>query len=475
VAGRKAQLRWIAQTVTRIQNRIEEEEEEAMDGTNRTSNFRSIREHINQPIRDALSLLSSARSQDQVVEAGRILSSIDIAGTQPLNIQERIVKATAMTGLMYIALNITEIMLDLGHFPSEICQEALSDGLRRMGRLERLEKLLIQLGQVAQSCQQRLSVVAFNTFLAALCDVGTEKDVTLPQQAVINHIHRIHSIALAWSYVENLHTTQQIMAVVPDAVSYATVIQAASMVGNRTLALDIWKLLKERNIQTNIVAYNAQLRIIKDGGISKEQDFVEDSTNQRDKEILRVWDNEIVVDPCVKPDKYTIDLILLPLIRTGRIGELETILDDFVKHNSEKVVSDAFAAFLLTIVGGGEVSSARALFETYVLPTLSPVMVSEAGGMIRMVRPKTRHFNALLEGYRKEKLKLNKAEADEAWGLYQLLCQSTNVRPDEYTITSMMGLCRNTTELSNLLHDATSKHDITISSVVLRAARKYTI
>jgi Pentatricopeptide repeat domain len=365
-----------------------------------------------------------------------------------------------------------------------------------------LEKLLCQFGAVARAQNKQISLVAFNTYLAALCDVVTEKDASMQQQRgdtsgvegvtssslttpYTTTDYKTEALEQAWQWIQDPAKTAREMVILPDTVSYATVIQAAATVGNQTLVDAIWKEFKARNIKPNIVAYNARLRTVTagsgDSSRHRQQHHLRDDVRaehkKRDREILAVWDNEIATDPYVSPDKYSIDLLLLPLIRAGRVGDVEALLDIFVKRNSETVVSNAFTAFLLTVVGGGELSTARALFETYILPTLSPVMVGDAGGMIRMVRPTTRHFNVLLEGYRRVMEHTDNdvakyAAAEEGWGLYRLMMQSLGARPDAYTITSMMGLCRTSTELSNLLFEAISDVDIDCSSVVLRAACK---
>lgn len=485
VASRKTQLRWITQTVQKIQARTSK-------GTDEMA--------ANAQLVQALALLSNSRTQQQVLEAGRMLEAANISETQPVSIQERVVKAAAMTGLLRPALTLTEhMLLACKHLPAEICQDAVCNSLRRAGRIQRLERLLCQFGVVARTQNQQISLVAFNTYLAALCDVATGKDSAAQQQqkrgesgmvegleafAQSRANYKAETLRQAWQWIQDPARTARDMAVLPDTVSYATVIQAAAIVGNLTLVDSIWKELKARNIQPNIVAYNARLRTVSvtsDGRERFQWDALGD-IKKRDQEILAVWDNEIATDPYVSPDKYTIDLLLLPLIRAGRVGDVESLLDSFVKRNSETIVANAFTAFLLTVVGGGELATARALFETYILPTLSPVMVGDAGGMIRMVRPTTRHFNVLLEGYRKRMQNghfdqsatdvANHAAADEGWGLYRLMIQSLGVRPDAYTITSMMGLCRTSVELSHLLFKAISDFGIDCSSVVLRAACK---
>jgi Pentatricopeptide repeat domain len=506
VTSRKTQLRWIVQTVQKIQARNN------TGGGGRSSSKRTdpiendhtviVHHHQNQVqqyapvLLDGLELLSSARTQAQVLEAGRMIEAVDVCRTQPLAIQERVIKAAAMTGLLHLALTIVEHMLLVScHLPSPICQDAMANGLRRAGRIQRLGDLLCQFGNVARAQNKSISLIAFNTYLAALCDIVTEKDGAIKQQRGENYIMgdldlsgdtsdgKAAALDRAWYWIENLDRTVRSMAVMPDSVSYATVIQAAAFMGNQTIVDAIWKALQFRKVQPNIVAYNARLRTTNVSTSSRRTLSGFGRQKKGDQEILQVWDTEISQDRGVCPDKFSIDLLLLPLIRSGRVGDVESLLDSFIKRNSETVVSNSFTAFLYTVVAGGELASARALFEMYILPTLSPVMVGDAGGMIRMVRPTTRHFNVLIEGYRKRFQNENKESstrndfvnndsANEAWSLYRLMLQSLSARPDSYTITSMMGLCQTSTELSNLLYQAVADLDIECSAVVLRAACK---
>jgi Pentatricopeptide repeat domain len=495
VTSRKTQLRWITQTVQKIQGRHSQ-----FSYADRISDDPSV---ASQLLLDALEVLSTARTQAQVLDAGRLLESVNVASTQPIAIQERVVKAAAMTGLLQLAFSITEHMVHVsGHLPSPICQDAMANALRRVGRVQRLEDLLRQFGSVARSLNKSTSLIAFNTYLAALCDIVTEKDGAVQQQrgggefsnnmgdvdvSLVMANYKNKAFDQAWYWIEDQNRTLQCMAITPDSVSYATVLQAAAFVGNQTVIDAIWGELKVRKIQPNIVAYNARLRSTKVNSgnmIARSKNLSRPGRHKkRDQEILKVWDTEISKDPGVSPDKFSIDLLLLPLIRSGRVGDVESLLDGFIKRNSETVVSNAFTAFLLTVVAGGELATARALFEMYILPTLSPVMVGDAGGMIRIVRPTTRHFNVLIEGYRKQ-LTIESSEqpknenavqhdaAREAWSLYRLMLRSHSARPDSYTVTSMMGLCTKSLELSQLLYEAITELGIECSSVVLRAACK---
>jgi len=398
------------------------------------------------------------------LEAGRLLESLDIASTEPVEVQERVIKAAAMTGLLSLALNLMDSLLSANSLPSDITQDALCSNLRRAGKLSSLEDILLRMGRLALEHSSTISVASFNIYLAALCDIVTEKDVT-PKR---DNTSRADLLRRAADWLQSNRATAE-LGVTPDSVSFATVLHAAAAVGNRTMTDMLWEELRSRNIQPSIVAYNARLRIANRRGSA-------------DKKVLSVWD-EIVGDPKIKPDRYTIDLVVLPLIRAGRVGDVEDLLDRFVTSNSEKVVSNGFAAFLLTIVRGGELSTARALFDMYMLPALSRLMIGDVGSM-RLVIPTARHLNILIEGYRsclespyssKQDYERNvvgqgTTAFQEGWKLYDMMLQSPSIQPDSYTMTSMMGLCSSSSELTELLGQATNELSIECSSAVLRAA-----
>ena len=520
ISSRKMQLRWIAQTVQKLIYRKNSRSSNSLVDANSSnssldaeSSSNIIRSNItaarsSQLLLEGLELLCLARTQAQVTEAGRMIESANVIQTQSIAIQERVVKATAMTGLLHIAVRVIEHMVhNEQYLPSPICQDAISNGLRRAGRIQQLNQLLLQLGSIARPQNRSISLIAFNSYLAALCDIVTGKDDAVQQQRypadktslagydVADLDYKLMALDRAWFCLSDLDRTKQTMAIVPDSVSYATVMQAAASIGNQTIVDAVWEKIRSGNVHPNIVAYNARLRsttVMNNIGSTIGNALSKSGTRlgrqkKRDQEILNVWDKEISSNPYVISDKYTIDLLLLPLIRAGRVGDVESLLDNFIKRNSESSVSNAFTAFLLTLVAGGELSTARALFEMYILPTLSPVVFSDAGGMIRMVRPTTRHFNVLIEGYRKcyqsDRFVSNSSNNEtvtimldatvQAWSLYDVMTRSLNVRPDSYTTTSMMGLCRTSTELSNLLFQSVIKFDIECSSVVLRAACTY--
>jgi hypothetical protein len=489
-SSRKNQLRWILES-------IQKEKQKQND----PSTIDSTR------FEKALEELANARTPEQVTKVGSILQSLPIFETESFPVQERLVKALAMSGLVTLAVNMTEAMLEAGYFPSEITQDAICNSLRKTSKITRLTSVVRLLGRTAtaQIPSRAISVVSFNIYLAALCDdssatsTSTKDASESSQSSSQSHQQQsqqrristrssqtqAHLFETACQWLLQPEKARQELGVVPDVISYATVLHAAAALGNRTAADDLWNaMVHTAGLVPTIYAYNARLKI----AASSRGSFTED----RDAPALQIW-QEIRRDPRLSPDRYTIDLILLPLTRAGKIGEVESLLDRFVSSNSGLVVSKAFSAFLGTIVKGGEVSSASALFALYILPALESVVVGDA--VSRLVKPATRHFNILMDGYRR----LATATADsnqnsttqgmenegnttstwdaaedefvkEGWNLYRLMVKSPAIHPDAYTITTMMGLCQSPAELSDLLGQAVNDFGIECSSVVLRAA-----
>jgi hypothetical protein len=478
--SRKHQLRWILQSI--------QKEKQTQNDPLTADSAR---------FEEALEELANARTPEQVTKAGSLLQSLSIAETESFPVQERLVKALALSGLVTFAVNMTEAMLDAGYFPSEITQDAICNSLRKTSKITKLSSVIRRLGQVATvqstSTSTGISVVSFNIYLAALCDDSTSSatisttDKSSSSSSSQSQRRRVsqnsnsrtnaNSLETACQWLLQPDKARRELGVVPEAISYATVLHAAASLGNRTMSDAVWNGMVNQGLLPTVYAYNARLKIVASRGLD------------RDEQALQIW-QDIRKDPRLVPDRYTIDLILLPLIRAGKIGEVESLLDRFVSSNSGVVVSNAFGAFLGTIVQGREVASASALFSIYILPALESVVSGEA--VSRLVKPATRHFNILIDGYRQlATAGLNNSTSTEVegdddddtttttlegkdefvqgWNLYHLMIKSPALQPDAYTITSMMGLCQSPAELSDLLGQAVNDFGIECSSVVLRA------
>lgn len=434
-----------------------------------------------------LSKLAQASTKAESIEASRQLQTLSLVSSSVAPspseqaILERVIRAAALSGLDNLAWNYTFTgFLDWDMLPSSKAQDALSTALRRSGELALFKDFIARSGEIATEKkrasklgqQSSVSLTSFNMFLACLCD--EKKPRWQRNKETARTVEKHLNEALSWLLNDRAN---QYLGVIPDAVSFSTVMHAAASV-NRTVADAVWTLMLQQDISPDIFAYNARLRAIVKGPKSQ----------QLDQDAIMLWDDHLSKKSTLIPDQYTIDFILPPLLRAGRIGDVEDLLDRFVSHNSENIVSDAFAAFFVSLVQDGEIASARAIFEMYMAPSLSSVVAAIAGEM-RIVRPRTRHFNILLEGYRKQwrlhvtrkaAAKTDTLEDDsgatilnnvihDAWDLFKLM-QKSSTKVDAYTITTMMGLCRTPDELSELLFDAFVNQQIACSGVVARAA-----
>lgn len=401
----------------------------------------------------ALNQLAAATSEAEILEAGRLLESSSCRGlilrdynnatVNNNELGDYVIRATALTGLVQLAVNLTNHMLiNDGNLISLQTQDAVSTCLRRAGRLSRLEELLSRLGEVAEQQTTSFATVSthsFNIFLAALCEAATEKSVNIDSRAKeppsiqrYTTLTQTELLQKAWYWLEG-DRAKRVFKVSPDSVSYATVMQAAAAVGNITLARQIWDETINNEVQPNIVAYNSRLSI---AGKYK-------SIHKKNKETLLIWE-EIKNDSTVKPDKYTIDLVLVALAKEGRMDELKSLIDQFIfDSSSESSVSDSFAAFLLTVTKECDPKMmivARDLFDTYISSSFSPVLFGNAGTIMRLVRPTTRHLNIMIDGYRNVASKTeNVTEStfaySQGWELYRLMLESPgSVSPDPFTM-----------------------------------------
>lgn len=436
--NRKTQLRWIAQNFQKMQT----------EG-----------KHVPAGITECIESLSGAQTQDEVIRIGNELSQCLVGQKTSPAVKERLIKATAMTGLFQLSLNLTNSMLSDEMLPSEITQDALCSSLRRAGRSNQIVKLVSQMGQVARKRSISISSSSFNIMLAALSD---------NQAKARGGLDSATALQMAWSWISEEKAKEE-LGVNPTSVSYATILQAAAKTGNRTLADEVWNTMDERGIRPNPFAYNAMLKLAGKGQIS------------RDEEILQIW-KRMKRDGSVQPDRYTIDLVLPALARGGASEALEvkTLLDNFVAKNSQSVVSNAFAAFLITLNNAGQMQLARDIFDRYLKPYFAPIIIGDAGSL-RLVTPTCKHFNVILDGFRREIEEkpfpmnistdgaVNELRA-AAWELYNILLSSRNIEPDEFTLSTMMGLASSPEGVCQLLSFSLDKYEQTISPVLQRSA-----
>jgi len=544
----------------------------------------------------ALVKLASAQSPHHVTQAGQWLQHAGPTNCS-IAVQERVIKATALTGLLHIALSWTEHVLyhspnnnDTNdtdttvldntlddntnrtalRLPSDVVQNALVSSLRKVARHAQLERIVMELGKAAIATNQSVSMSTFNLYLASLSDQALSihnrnknhnkkhqnRPGQQPPQSTITSSTTNKTIPMLleemYTWVTHPTQTQETLGVdvIPDAVSYATVLNVAAKTGNRTLSDQLWQFLstQESNPTTtksrlkNINAYNARLWALvfttassSSTSSSKEGGWTLNHVTQAEDDYaaLELWQELVQLsdrnnnntssssssrDNVPVMDRYTIDVLLLPWERslstfvprnqeghstpTNAWETIHTVLNHFCDQNSETIVSQAFESFLLRLCQGGATSLARTLFQTYIQPCFNSTTTSSSSTAPNTlntnpqcrVKPTTEHFNILLGGYRKmlresisnyqdnsypsvspglqppesvnelrsinvtgqvEQVNLRK----EGWQLFALMRHSHSIQPDAVTITTMMGLCRTSAEVCQLLALAQSISD----------------
>lgn len=237
-----------------------------------------------------------------------------------------------MAGLIQLSCEILESMIKIKRYvPSSIAYIAVLNGLRKVKKLSILRETMASLSIICKENNQSLDTVALNTYLGALCDASlisssnsTSSDliaeaVELLRPNVASDLYAIHAG--------------------PDTISYNTVLTSALTAnGDNTAAVaEIMSLMKSNYILDDIYTYNLRLKACGNGptAIEKKIDIID----------------EILAHPIINPDKFTIEQILLPLAKKGRIGDILEVLKDFnAQQESEISVSNAYSTFLIALV-----------------------------------------------------------------------------------------------------------------------------
>ena len=424
--------------------------------------------HISSFSRISISIyFATAKTQRQVAEIGRELESLDIAKTESPRVQERVIKALSISGLQSLALELLDGFIQRKTLPSSIAYVAVCNSLRKAGRVQRLEQLLHQLGSIA-SKEEGINVVALNIFLAATC-----RDLEDCNGGRLEH---------ARDWLRPQVSSERLAGTHPDASSYSTVMNAAASMGNTQMVEELWEeMTVTRKMQPTIYAYNSLLRCARDSPNG--------NANNNNNKVLDLLDR-LVKD--VQPDRYTIDLVLVPLIKANRMADIDSLLGNFVTSQSVNVqtASNAFAAFMTTLIKAGELTTARNMFDKYLLPSLYSFS-DEATS----IRPTVRHFNLLIDGYKRAadsytaRHDENDTDLDQDWSvdsntintidlkqearangkmLYKTMLDA-DIKPDAYTLTSLLGIMTTPKEVSNVIRQAVNEYDVEMTPAILRA------
>jgi pentatricopeptide repeat protein len=462
-------IRWVVQGVERCLA-MEDGEVSGREGGcgSRTAasggGGKSYRRMLDASLVDVLYLLANARDQRDVLDAElRLGILMQDQGEFPAEVNERVIKATAMAGLASMSSSLLNDALLRNNatavlVPSPMAYTAVLNALRRIGRIDGMEQTLMNLAGACKRASEitgktiGVDVVAFNAYLAALCDAAVnDSPFSFPSSDVIDDDEYA---AFNFTSLSNSSTTSSsdgylykalnllggdvarrkfALETDPDGYSYNQVLNAAakccSKVDNdnriaTSIMTSCLRGMTERGIQADILTYNARLQaaLFTDG----------------EEAAIELYE-QILSDPNVAPDRYTINFMLRPFVCARRLDDIWTMLNNFYEKNVEEntyVVSSAFEAFLITLVDMGEIELSRDIFQTFFLKMpkkqtkrmqLSKMVhVMNSGDQPRqnaamslvdsvkmksnfqasvqpntLLPPKTRHFNILLGGYSK--------------------------------------------------------------------------
>lgn len=401
---------------------------------------------------NAMRMLLDSKSEESVSNVGKILNEIDIVNEECIPIQERVVTATSIAGLVSTSMHVLTNMLQSSYLPSNKAYIAACSALRQSGQFDDLEKLIYNLADIGKKLDTPIDVVAFNIYLSSLCSsIDDPSDPTFVRMS-------------EWMDPDE---AKRLFHVTPDLTSFNILLAGTARVGNRTLLESLWQDLQDRSgFEPDIVSYNARLKASADGG---ERLAVL-------KEIERLN---------IAPDEFTIDLVSNDLIRAGRFEDLQNMVDKVLIDKSERNKKNALAALLYTLVQQENVESAQILFERYTMDAPTNSSVS----------PSTRHFNILLDGHSrvaklcssKDQLQLimgSLENANETVGFADLNIDKNElqaliegrklyrkmtklgVEQDPYTVSSMISLCITSHEIMQLMNASTAP----LSPAVIRSA-----
>lgn len=146
---------------------------------------------------EALSQIRHARSKAEVNQAGDSIASLDM-NRFSYAVQERVMKGVAMAGLVHLSIQLLDSMLltrngqsstaalqkgydpvpglTEPYVPSSMSYVAIFKCLRKRKRLEEMRETLQKLKLASKATSTKIDTIAFNIYLAALCDVSTKGD-----------------------------------------------------------------------------------------------------------------------------------------------------------------------------------------------------------------------------------------------------------------------------------------------------------
>lgn len=333
--------------------------------------------------------------------------------------------------------------------------------------IQSMRTVLVDLGKGAKSIRTvdesevagyGVDVSALNVLLVALCEAASREGKSKYQQTNLQEGEENQCLSLMQEALDLLlpGKAASCYGIVkdPDLQSFNTVLHGAASVGAKDIFNQILRLMDEAGVKGDTYTSNARLRVA--GAV------VTELTDKKivDSESLSIVDELLESDDTsakrrTPPDAYTVEMAAVPLARAGRVTELITMIRVWLLSKGQVDVihpdktSNAFSAILHSLSKAGQVDVAETILEEFVLVGIG---VSLGIGIpmrssLPLVQPIARHFNALLEGYKKflprsiDEAPNNAKLSSNKRALHVLdTMVSASVTPDAYTVTLLMGL-----------------------------------
>ena len=132
----------------------------------RSQFFVSSEQHSNILIFNFLDFLSLGKTKRDITLAGNLITELKIDQTFSFAVQERVMKVTAMTGLIQLSTQLLNSMVvENKHIPSSIGYTAVLNGLRKVKRFSLLQQTISNLSKACKETNQSLETVALNIFI----------------------------------------------------------------------------------------------------------------------------------------------------------------------------------------------------------------------------------------------------------------------------------------------------------------------
>jgi len=409
----------------------------------------SYKRRMDASLVDALYLMANAKAQNDVIDAEkRIKVLLKNPSEFPLEVTERVIRATSVAGLS-LSVDLLRMLLrgrgdNVAVLPSSIAYISVLSFLRKIGRIDRLEETLAELANVSRRMQMKnpsqsgIDIVAFNTYLGAICDAAIagrsfsascDKDESeMPDFFNFTNFNNTLDQTSSEKYLyKGLNLLRGDVARKrfaldgdPDIYSFNSLLTAVakcSKPGRNLLSITDSCLLtmKKQGIECDTLTYNARIQAAV-------------AANEEDRAIQLI--DELLSSPKLDADRYTINLALMPFVHAGRKGQMLALMRDFYERNAGKnnsIIVSAFEAFLNTLVQNDEVGLARDVFDAFFLSIPKDRM------QLTGIRPNptTKHFNIMLGGYSKT------SDVLKAFELFDKMLE-IGVSLDGFTVSSLM-------------------------------------